>query len=197
MASPPLEDETELKKRVRGGSSTALAVLANRWRPQLIAHIAPRINADLRGRVDADDVLQEALVYALRAVRRLDLTGRDIYCWICQVCDNRLVDLARRHRAGCRNVSAEESAIPFLDDLIVSITSPSGAAMRGERAAKLAAAVASLSKDVREMLRLRYADGLVASEIGRRMGKSADAVRTALSRALKQLESMLGESASP
>jgi RNA polymerase sigma-70 factor (ECF subfamily) len=46
------------------------------------------------------------------------------------------------------------------------------------------------------MLRLRYVDGLGSKEIAERLGKNDDAVRAAVSRALRQLQAKLRESTS-
>lgn len=192
-----MEDTSEFEARVRAGSGTALAVLVERWRDRLRAYVRTRIGRDLGGRLDADDVLQEALMYALRAVRTADLAGRDVFGWLCGVADDRLTDLARRHRAARRDVAAEARAARLVDALAASMTSPSAAAMRGEREAKLAAAVADLPADVAEMLRLRYAEGLASRDIADHVGKTDGAVRAALSRALRALEDAVGDAGRP
>ncbi len=196
--SPPgMEDTSELEARARAGSGTALAVLVERWRGRLHAYAQSRIGRDLGSRLDADDVVQEALMYALRAVRTADLAGRDVFGWLCGVADDRLTDLARRHRAARRDVAAEARAAQLIDALAASMTSPSAAAMRGERETRLAAAVAALPAGVAEMLRLRYADGLASRDIAEKVGKTDDAVRAALSRALRALEHAVGDAGRP
>lgn len=65
--------------------------------------------------------------------------------------------------------------------------------MPDEREAKLNALLAELPSELREMLRLRFAEGLGSREIAERLGKSDEAVRASLSRALRQLQIKLRE----
>ena len=54
------------------------------------------------------------------------------------------------------------------------------------------AAAAALAPDRRELIALKYADGLTNAEIGRRMGRSEGAIKALHHRTLRQLERALG-----
>lgn len=193
-----MDDISDLEARTRAGSRTSLAVLADRWSGRLRAYIDLRLGPDLRRRVDADDVLQETLVSALRALPRTDLADHDVFGWFCQLADARLIDLARRHTAARRSVRRETGGASRLADwLAASLTGPSRAVVREEREARVRDALDGLPAATRELLRLRFADGLPTREIAARVGKSDEAVRAALSRALRQLEAAFGDSMRP
>jgi RNA polymerase sigma-70 factor (ECF subfamily) len=196
------EDPTDLETRVRGGSVTALALYVDRHRARLLARIDGRLGADLRRRIDPEDVLQETLVAAFRRLNSAGLGDRDPFAWLCMIAEERVIDLARQHRADCRSVSREvsteapvtagEQGEAALGELLAaSLTSPSAAVARDEREAQLRAFVAELPEETRTILHLRFADGLATKEIADRLQRSDDAVRAVLSRTLRQLQARL------
>jgi len=68
---------------------------------------------------------------------------------------------------------------------------PAGLALRAEEARRIRAAVAALPDDRRQVILLRFADGLSAREIGTVLDRSEGAVRVLLHRALKDLAGQL------
>ena len=75
--------------------------------------------------------------------------------------------------------------------LVGRSSSPSSQAQRRERAARVADQLARLPSDYREVLVLRNLEGLPFSEVARRMGRSAGAVRILWVRAVDQLRQLL------
>ena len=78
------------------------------------------------------------------------------------------------------------------DVLVVTMTTPSQAFARGERADGLRVALESLPEVPREALRLRYVEGLPTKEIAALLGKTDGAVRVLLTRSLQRLQALLG-----
>ena len=76
--------------------------------------------------------------------------------------------------------------------LAVCETTPSRAAVREERRRRLREAVASLPDEHREVLRLRYGEGLSAKEVARRLDMTDVATRVLLSRLVRRLQELLG-----
>jgi len=178
----------------------ALADLLERSRPQLLGYIERRLGEALRKKVESPDVYQETAVAALQAWPNAELGDRDPFGWLCQIAEQRIVDLSRRFaarkRAADREVPLNARAIgasrEFLDLLAASLTSASSVAARDERAARLNDAIAQLPKESQEVLRWRYVDGLPTKEIAAKIGKSDGAVRVLLTRTLHKLQSILG-----
>jgi RNA polymerase sigma-70 factor (ECF subfamily) len=149
------------------------------------------------------DVYQETAVAALQAWPTADLGDRDPFGWLCQIAEQRIVDLSRRFgarkRAADREVPLNAPAIgaskEFLDLLAASLTSPSSAFARDERAVRLNAAIAQLPRENQDILRWRYVDGLPTKEIAAKVGKSDGAVRVLLTRTLHKLQAILGPEA--
>ena len=69
---------------------------------------------------------------------------------------------------------------------------PEAAFERSEETRRVRAAAAALAPDRRELIALKYADGLTNAEIGRRMGRSEGAIKALHHRTLRQLERALG-----
>ena len=67
------------------------------------------------------------------------------------------------------------------------------AAVRGERQQRLEACLARLPEVSRQVLRLRYGEGLPTRAVAERVGKSHAAVRVLLSRTLQELQRQLQE----
>ena len=87
---------------------------------------------------------------------------------------------------------ADDTPDPHLMALLAACeTTPSRAAVREERRRRLREAVASLPDEHREVLRLRYGEGLSAKEVARRLNKSDVATRVLLARLVRRLQELL------
>jgi len=61
-------EETDELSRLRDGQEAALAELFDRYRPKLARMIAIRFDSRLHGKVDPEDILQDAFVEAARRI---------------------------------------------------------------------------------------------------------------------------------
>jgi RNA polymerase sigma-70 factor, ECF subfamily len=182
-----------------------MAKLLEERRPQLLAYIDRRLGAALRKKVEPLDVYQETAIAALNAWPTLELGDRDPFGWLCQVAEQRIVDLSRRFaarkRASDREVSAnaapEDASRELIDLIAGTLTSASQAVARNERHARLEGAIAGLPAECRDVLRWRFADGMQTKEIAEKIGKSDGAVRVMLTRTLHKLQQLLGPDAAP
>ncbi len=191
-----------LVARVRKREPQALGEFLKLHQAQLLAYIDGNMSAELRRKIEPQDVLQEVSISALQSLAEIDLNDRDPFLWLCQLAHRRIIDshrrfLASQKRSARREVAqqgpaAETGKGDFFDMLVVTMTSPSQAFSRNQRHARLEQALASLPDDAREALRLRYVENLPSKEIAERLGKTDGAVRVLLTRSLKRLESLLG-----
>src|SRR4051794_30374631 len=167
MTPPDIEPDSEGLIRLAGrGVDAARQRLLSAYRVRLRRMVAVRMDPRLASRVDASDVVQEALALA---DRRLDDFLRDrpiaFYPWLRQIAWERLVELHRRHvGAGRRSVTREEvpregpggaSALALADRLIDDGTSPSRRLVRAELRERVREALARLRPRDREILVLR------------------------------------------
>jgi len=174
-------------------------------RNQLLAYIDRRLGTALRRKVETLDIYQETAVAALHAWPTVELGERDPFGWLCQIAEQRIIDVHRRFAARKRSSEREVSAHAtppdasreLIDMLSASLTSASQAFARNERHAKLDEAILQLPAESRDVLRWRYVDGLPTKEIAEKIGKTDGAVRVMLTRTLHKLQELLGPEAAP
>ncbi|MFO0810862.1 MAG: sigma-70 family RNA polymerase sigma factor [Gemmataceae bacterium] len=188
-------DTDELLARAAAGDSSARGPLLERHRQRLKRMVAIRIGRRLAARVDASDVVQEALT---EAAQRLDEYLRDrplpYYPWLRRLAWVRLDKLRRRHTARKRTVAREEpselpeeSALELADRLLAHDTAPPDAAIRREERLRVRAALDRMAVTDREVLVLRFLERLSTAETAAVLGLSAGTVKVRLFRALERL----------
>ena len=97
----PNDPNAELLSRVKNGDQQALADLFSLHRDRLWQVINFRLDARLRGRVDADDILQEAYLDAAQRIRHyLDNSTQTFFVWLRLIANQTLIDVHRRHLGG-------------------------------------------------------------------------------------------------
>ncbi len=205
MATPPPEPDTqELLDQSQGGDGAACQELLTRHRARLRRMVEVRLDRRLAPRVDPSDVVQEALA---DAARRLPEYVRDrplpFHAWLRQFAWERIQKLHRHHiGAGKRSLTREEAAaVPLPDEsmlqlanrLVTSATSPSRRVMRDELRERVQAALAALPARDREVLVLRYLEGLPTGEVAEVLGIGEGAVKMRQLRALERLRTVLGD----
>jgi len=192
---PPAEPQIDLLlERAASGDGLAREQLLEQHRQRLKRMIALRLDRRLAARLDASDVVQEALV---EAARRLDNYLRDrpipYYPWLRRLACDRLDKAHRRHTAGRRNVGreevrlAEDSALELAGRLAASISGPSQAALRRERRQQVRAALDRLPPTDREVLALRFLERLNTAEAAAVLEITPGAIRVRVIRALERL----------
>jgi RNA polymerase sigma-70 factor (ECF subfamily) len=196
-------DTDHLLDQASEGDERARELLLARHRQRLRRMVACHLDRRLAARVDPSDVVQEALV---DADRKLDdyLRERPIpfYPWLRRLAWERLVKLHRRHiRAQSRSIRREEpgvfalpdeSAVELAQRLFSSGTGPTGQLLRGELRQRVQSALARLGERDREVLVLRYLEGMSTKEVAATLEISEGAVKMRHLRALDGLRRLLG-----
>jgi RNA polymerase sigma-70 factor (ECF subfamily) len=186
----------ELLERARAGDRDAFGELLRRCHNDIRVLAENLIGTTLRTRLDPSDLVQDAYLEAHRDFPRFTgSTERALLAWLRRILARNVVDHARHRQAGIRNQGRqvslesllEQASLSLQDALAAPATSPSSAAARGERALRLAEALAGLPRDYREVIILRNLEGLRFQEVAARMGRSAGAVRMLWARALERL----------
>lgn len=197
------EAEVEaLLVRAGQGDRAARDELLARHRSRLWRMIAVRLDRRMAARVDASDIVQEALTEA--AGRLSDYVSNrplPFYPWLRHIAWQHLLKCRQRHiGAQRRSVAheqrevldfAEQSAAQLVDRLVADDTSPSGRAIRSEERERVRAALALLPPRDHEVLVLRHLELLSPDEIGAVLGLSTGAVMTRHTRALERLRALL------
>jgi RNA polymerase sigma-70 factor (ECF subfamily) len=162
--------------------------------------VALRLDSKLATRVDASDVVQEAL---FDAARKLADYERDrplpFYPWLHRLTTERLAVAHRKHRRGARSVDREEHALAWSDDsarllvdhLVDSDPTPGHKLVRQERCQRVRAALSRLAPADREVLVMRYLEDLTFPEIAAILEIGESAVKMRHLRAIKRIRSFL------
>lgn len=176
-------------------------------RDRLWRSVQVRMDPRLYGRVDPDDVLQEAY---LDAEKRLGHFAEEVnfapFVWLRLIVGQTLINVHRRHiGAQKRDASRERSpssslrhqysatSQQFALHLAANQTTPSEAIMRDERVGQLAATLGLLSEVDREILTLRHFEDLSNKEIAELLGIEQKAASIRYVRAIKRLKECLGD----
>lgn len=194
----------ELMLRVRGGEPTAVAELAEARRPQLLVYVARQLGYALRAKVEPDDIVQDAVIRAVRHPHLFTAAERDPFGVLCHLAQEAIVDAHRRYIDAQKRDAGREVPLQggssnstegggLLGLLVASITTPSKAFSRDEKEIRMWEALGTLPEEQREALRLRYVDGLPTKDIAAKLRKTDGAVRVMLTRSLDKLQQILGE----
>jgi RNA polymerase sigma-70 factor (ECF subfamily) len=202
MTAAGQNETDQLLERAGRGDPAARQLLLARHRDRLHRMVALRLDRRLAARVDPSDIVQESLAEAHRHLAEY-LRDRPLpfYAWLRQFAWGRVAKLYEHHvRAQRRSVTREE-APPLPDNsvaqlaqrLISSATSPSRRLVREEQRDRVRAALGLLKPPDREVLVLRYLEGLSNGETAAVLGMTEGAVGMRHLRALERLRALLGD----
>lgn len=179
--APDGADEAALVRAARSDAA-AFGDLYRWYLPRIYRYARSRTD----GEEDAADLAQQVFLKALSGLAgyRGDVP---LAAWLFRIARNSAADEHRRRRHTSSWTLLPESLHPAADG------NPEAEALRQEGLARLAALLATLDEERRELIRLRFAAGLTAREIGAVVGKSEAAVYKQLSRTLRLLEEELGD----
>jgi RNA polymerase sigma-70 factor, ECF subfamily len=195
--------ETEMVQRAGLGDPRACAELCERYRGRLRRMVAIRLDKRVAARMDASDIVQDALKCAFaRLPQYLADTRIAFYPWLRRIACDRLLRVHRDHiSTEKRSVLKERAWHPKLTDESVAelahcIAScnetPSGQAMEAEMLSRTSAALLRLKPHDREILVLRYLEQLSVEEIAAVLCISQTAVTSRHFRALERLRQLFG-----
>jgi RNA polymerase sigma-70 factor (ECF subfamily) len=196
-------DLPDLFRRARSGDRDARDRLFARAADRLLLFVRLRLGPALRPRLEPSDVLQEVFAHAHRDFGHFDpATGsdpdRNFVHWLCALAENRIRDLAAFHRARRRDPAREARDVTVvLRDLQRSGHGPATSMVRREERDRLSGAIEALQDPDREVLLLRFFEGLPVDAIADRTGQSPSSVRRAIGRATVQLGKRLGAEVQP
>ena len=197
-------EPASLLDRLKNGDDQALATLFARGRERLLRMVEFRLDARLRGRVEAEDVLQEAYLDAAKRMHHFaEDTSTSFFIWLRMVVTQTLIDIHRRHLGAQMRDAGREMVIrgaPFSQatsfslaaSLLGRFTSPTLAARRTEMSEQLRAALEDMDPIDREVLALRHFEELTNSEVAEELGIQQKAASIRYVRALRRLRELLG-----
>lgn len=168
--------------------------------PGLTHFVRRRMGPELRTRESASDIVQSTCRELLRSASSFEERGEASFQrWLQAAAEHKLQNHARhwhaQRRAGESPASGGTSSAPEPPD--PQGPAPSQEAMLREEIERLERAFRALEPDHATVLRRSQIDGASLAEIGAEMGRSSEAVRKLLARALARLSTHLQEGAPP
>jgi RNA polymerase sigma-70 factor (ECF subfamily) len=165
-----------------------------------------QLDRRLQAKLDASDIVQQTLLAAHE--HREQFRGRtdaELAGWLRTILANTMLAAARRFGADARNLdrerplqdSLEESSARLESWLAADQSSPSERVMRVEELVRLAAALARLSADQREVIELHHLKGCPVAAVAEATGRTRPAVMGLLFRGQKKLRELLQEAGEP
>lgn len=168
-----MDDSTAIEK-CRNGDLDAFRHLVERYQIQAVGHAV----VILRNREDAQDAVQEAFVDAFKALGRFD-AARRFYPWFY---------VLLRHR--CFKMSAQRREMDAIEETEI-LAAQDGLAQ--EEKIALESALLALSAEDRELITLKYLDGLSYEELSKRLEIPRGTVMSRLFYARKLMQAKLSK----
>jgi len=155
------------------------------------------MSKELRSRLESMDIVQDTFVHALGGLGGFTYRNEgDFVRWLSKIAENELHGSLRKLHTDKRdirkvvqldedkpNTGGGYTGIPAL----VDATTPSVIMSKRDDLSKLEKAIDELKPEYREVIVLTKIDGLSYNDIGARLGKSNEAVRKIVSRAMAVL----------
>ncbi len=181
----------------KAGDRAALEELCRTYSERIRRIIRLRMGKQLRSKLESMDIVQDAMISALRGLGAFTYTNEgDFTRWLSRIAENRLRDSLDKFTAARRDARRE---IPL--DNSGGDDQPSGARPvepahtvtpsveieRFEQLNRLERAVEALRPEYRQVVLLTKIEGLSQKQVAEKMGKSPDAIRMLLCRAMAAL----------
>lgn len=195
-------ESDELESRLSRADAGALGEVFAIHRARLWRMVNFRLDRRMVGRIDPDDVLQEAYLDAAKRIQHYGGDGfRSPFLWLRMIVQQTLIDVHRRHLGAQARDAAREvpvfgaytqaTSASLAIQLVGDWTSPSQAAVRGELLDRVRSAIASLNPMDQEILALRHFEELTNTEVSQTLGIEPKAASIRYVRALKRLKDTL------
>lgn len=165
-------NDAEAIKRCQQGEREAFRHLVERYQKRAVAHGI----AILFSRDDAEDAVQEAFIDAFKAIGSFD-TSRTFYQWFYVLLRNR-----------CYKMTAKRRPTESLDEALLLVSQPGTST---ETTIGLEKALHSLTSEEREIVCLKYFDGLSYDELAAHLQIPRGTVMSRLFNARRRLQHKL------
>lgn len=178
----------------RAGDDDALGQICERLREYLLLMVGA-VGAGLSGKLDASDVVQQAMLEAHRDFSTFcGSSEREFRVWLKRLVEHTLVDATRRYRrTRCRDVSRELSIDQraWPPGLASREGTASSILCRRETDEELLRAIVRLPERRRRIIEMRHQQGLSYAEIAERLEMTESAARKLWSRTVQALRQEL------
>jgi RNA polymerase sigma-70 factor (ECF subfamily) len=182
--------ETELVDKLRSGDSTAMEEFYNSYKDRLYSLVFQRVGRD---QAIAEDLVQEIFLAALNSLDKFRGDSR-LYTWLRSIALHKVSDFYRRQARVAKSGELTNGIDAMDPEQIEDPQSIAFAVIESEETCHIVwQALFGLPRDYRQVLALKYIEGMPVQEISQVMGRSPKSVEGLLSRARKALRVSLTE----
>jgi RNA polymerase sigma-70 factor (ECF subfamily) len=176
-------DERDLAERLRAGDPQALTEIERRFGSELRLFCRRMLDDPQT----AEDVVQDILLTCCRLPEE-SLPQHSLRGWLYQIARRRCIDIRRRQREHTAPAArAVRRTARSLEHAIDPLTTPSGKALKRDRALKVLELLSKLDDDLRSVIVMQYFQELSREEIAEAIGLSLAGAKARLSRAMQEL----------
>lgn len=190
-------------RRAISGDEVALTLLLTTHRRAVRDYVAGRIPSNLRGGIDADDLVQDAYAEVFRHIGDFVPQGADSFGrWVRTIALRKLRDAIKIRGAGKHggekvqvhaiSPGIGESMVLLLDIMSSDEKSPSRCAAGAEAVSAVREALALLPDDYQHAVSLVYLQGLSVKDAATNMNRTERAVHNLCHKAKSRLRELLG-----
>ena len=172
-----------LLRRAQKQDREAWSTIYDQFYPRVYAFLMTRLHDSML----AEDLASDVFVNALKAISTYEERGLELTAWLFRIAHNRLIDHYRRS-AIRQSTSLDEYEQGEATTGFPS-TNPDGI---DPDKIDIENALRTLADDQRQVVHLRFVEGLTSSEVAAVLSKSLASVKILQHRALKALKKALG-----
>ncbi|MBN1977880.1 MAG: sigma-70 family RNA polymerase sigma factor [Anaerolineae bacterium] len=173
------DDEARLIQRAKQGDPAAFTEIYERCQPFIYRYVLYQLG----DAATAEDLTSEVFIRMVEKIDRFTYRGRPLLAWLYTIARNLITD--HRRRAGKIQPLTPDSQ---LTDEAVDIE---GSVLGKLTLRRLTIAIAQLTKDQRQVILLRFIEGLDNATAAAVLGKSVNAIKALQHRALTSLRRIL------
>lgn len=172
-----------LVELAKTGDRQAFAALYRQYLPSVYKFLYYRLNGN---KAMAEDMTSEVFLRAVRKIADYQVTGADFGAWLLRIARNLIYDNAKSARARMEQLTEQmpEAAMGTTDSTETQVVD---ALQHGE----VVKAIDKLSPDQRDVIQMRFLQGLDVGEVATALGKKEGTIRTLQFRGLKALQKLL------
>ncbi len=195
MSSSQTTDDDLIRRAVEGDRNALTQLIYPNLNSALLAWLHRQIQSGLRGRLTADDILQEAYIKAFRYIGTLrQVDPYSFRGWMFAILQNQFRDALRGLPKEVQAQATHSSVADLVDVLPADGKSPSSAVAGLENVHALREAVARLPHGYREPVELYYLEGLSVAEVAERLNVRKATLYMRFHRGKEMLREIMGTS---
>jgi RNA polymerase sigma-70 factor (ECF subfamily) len=175
----PRSDEASLVARAQQGDSAAVAEIYERHHAAIYRYALYRVGDE----ATAEDLTAAVFVRVVESIDGFVYRGRPLLTWLYTIARNAVIDHHRRVGA-VGTVSLDERLLDGRQDVEQSVE-------KALTIRQLAAAMGHLTDDQRQVILLKFVEGMSNEEVATILGKRVGAVKSLQHRALAALQRFL------